>query len=88
MLVLIEDFNSFNKDRYSDITIDEFPTHLVTPQILNHLITNLLKDFKKDTRLRNLAHYDTLTGATNRVLFKDRLEQAIFVANALKNRFL
>ena len=35
---------------------------------------------RTENRLRRLAHYDPLTGLPNRVLFRDRLQQALFRA--------
>jgi diguanylate cyclase (GGDEF)-like protein len=88
VLIFVQDFklntNDKRRDNYADITVDEFPAHLVTPQILSYLIASLLRDFKKDTRLNKLAHYDTLTGATNRVLFNDRLDQALIRSKRFK----
>lgn len=80
ILILSESFDSFDVSGYRHFTLDAFPTHAVTPQILKYLLSTLRRDFRKDVRLKRLAHYDTLTGATNRYLFSDRTKQAIAAA--------
>lgn len=77
ILILSESFNSFDVNGYANLTIDAFSITAVTPQILEYLLATLLRDFRKDMRLKKLAHYDALTGATNRYLFTDRVKQAI-----------
>jgi len=77
ILILSNTFNSFDVSGYANLTIDAFPQHAITPQILEYLLTTLQRDFRKDLRLKKLAHYDALTGATNRYLFTDRVKQAI-----------
>ncbi|MCW9025997.1 MAG: diguanylate cyclase, partial [Thiovulaceae bacterium] len=47
--------------------------------------TNKLEEQK--LLLENLAHYDTLTQIPNRVLFKNRIEQAIIKAERNKDKF-
>ncbi|WP_371194127.1 diguanylate cyclase domain-containing protein [Glaciecola sp. SC05] len=80
ILILSESFDSFDVSGYRHFTLDAFPTDALTPQILKYLLSTLRRDFKKDVRLKRLAHYDTLTGATNRYLFSDRTKQAIAAA--------
>jgi diguanylate cyclase (GGDEF)-like protein/PAS domain S-box-containing protein len=47
---------------------------------------NLLEQLKKNQhRLNHIAHHDSLTGLPNRLLFIDRLEQAILKAKRNKN---
>ena len=45
VLIFVQDFklntNDKRRDNYADITVDEFPAHLVTPQILSYLIASL-----------------------------------------------
>ena len=77
ILILSDSFNSFDVSGYANLTIDAFPVTAVTPQILEYLLLTLRRDFRKDMRLKKLAHYDALTGATNRYLFTDRVKQAI-----------
>nr|WP_136250449.1 GGDEF domain-containing protein [Ningiella ruwaisensis] len=80
ILILSDSFDSFDVSGYRHFTLDAFPTHALTPQILKYLLSTLKRDFKKDIRLKRLAHYDTLTGATNRYLFSDRAKQALAAA--------
>jgi diguanylate cyclase (GGDEF)-like protein len=77
ILILSDAFDSFDVTGYANLTIDAFPVSAVTPQILEYLLLTLRRDFRKDVRLKKLAHYDALTGATNRYLFTDRVKQAI-----------
>lgn len=77
ILILSDSFNSFDVSGYANLTIDAFPVNAITPQILEYLLVTLRRDFRKDMRLKKLAHYDALTGATNRYLFTDRVKQAI-----------
>jgi diguanylate cyclase (GGDEF)-like protein len=77
ILILSDSFNSFDVSGYANLTIDAFPVNAVTPQILEYLLLTLRRDFRKDMRLKKLAHYDALTGATNRYLFTDRVKQSI-----------
>lgn len=77
ILILSESFDSFDVSGYRHATLDAFPMHAITPPILKYLLSTLKRDFRKELRLKRLAHYDTLTGATNRYLFSDRAKQAI-----------
>ncbi|MFC3121212.1 diguanylate cyclase domain-containing protein [Agaribacter flavus] len=77
ILVLSESFDSFDVSGYRNYTVDAFPSHAITPQILKYLLNTLKRDFRKDLHLKRLAHYDALTGACNRYLFSDRAKQAI-----------
>lgn len=80
ILILSESFDSFDVSGYRNFTVDAFPTHALTPQILSYLLSTLRRDFRKDIRLKRLAHFDALTGATNRYLFSDRTKQALAAA--------
>jgi diguanylate cyclase (GGDEF)-like protein len=77
ILILSDSFNSFDVSGYANLTIDAFSVNAITPQILEYLLVTLRRDFRKDMRLKKLAHYDALTGATNRYLFTDRVKQSI-----------
>jgi diguanylate cyclase (GGDEF)-like protein len=87
ILILSESFDSFDVSGYRHATLDAFPMHAITPQILKYLLSTLKRDFRKELRLKRLAHYDTLTGATNRYLFSDRAKQAI-AASKRQNEIL
>jgi diguanylate cyclase (GGDEF)-like protein len=80
ILILTDSFDSFDVSGYRNFTIDAFPSYAITPDILKYLLSTLKRDFRKDVRLKRLAHYDALTGATNRYLFSDRTKQAIAAA--------
>jgi len=47
------------------------------------IVSDISERKAREERLRHLAHHDALTGLPNRVLFDDRLEQA--VKNAVRN---
>lgn len=84
ILVLTKTFDVFNDENYLALTLDSFPKQSITPQILNHIILSLHRDFEKNNLLKQLAHFDELTNATNRHLFNDRLKQALFRAKRYK----
>lgn len=84
ILVLTKNFESTNLSKFTDLTIDAFPTDEVTPQFVEHFLKTLARDYIKDNRLKKLAHFDSLTKATNRRLFEDRLKQALLRAKRAK----
>jgi diguanylate cyclase (GGDEF)-like protein/PAS domain S-box-containing protein len=47
------------------------------PSVFVAVTTSIGKRLEEQKRLQNLAHYDVLTGLPNRMLFNERLEQAI-----------
>ncbi len=61
----------------ADFALDCVPADLLSPSILKLTVNSLLRDFQKDQKLRELAHFDELTKAANRRLFSDRLKQAL-----------
>lgn len=77
VLVITNDFNGFNPPKHSKLTIDTIPLPAITIGLLEHAIKSVIQDFRLNQKLTNLAHYDSLTGAANRLLFKDRLTQAL-----------
>ena len=77
VLVLTDSFESVKKPAKLKLTLDNLPMQVVTINILEHSINSLLKDFLFTEKLTKLAHFDTLTGAANRLLFEDRLNQGI-----------
>jgi len=68
----------------SEFTVDLVPRDLLSPSIIKLMVNSLFRDYKKDRRLRALAHFDNLTGAANRHLFSDRLEQTLANAKRYK----
>jgi diguanylate cyclase (GGDEF)-like protein/PAS domain S-box-containing protein len=56
--------------------------------IINHIgiFGDISERKQAEYRIQQLAHYDVLTGLPNRVLFNDRLEQAIIHAQRNKSR--
>ena len=84
ILVLTKSFDSIDITKYSDFTIDAFPVDGVTPQVLEHLLKALIRDYTKDIGLKTLAHIDSLTKTTTRHLFNDRLKQALLSAKRSK----
>ena len=73
--LLIKYFIS-EKDKHANERLEKEHNALV-------LRTEELK--RANSKLKNLAHYDTLTGLPNRALFNDRLAQAIEKAKRHKN---
>lgn len=84
VLVITNEFNGFNLPKHSKITIDTIPLPAITIGLLEHAIKSVIQDFRLNQKLTNLAHYDPLTGAANRLLFKDRLTQALKLAKRNK----
>ncbi|WP_188108629.1 EAL domain-containing protein [Sulfurimonas lithotrophica] len=69
-------------------TTTEFNTLLIALNSMADKIQNRTNKLEEQKLLlENLAHYDTLTQIPNRVLFKDRIEQAIAKAKRHKNKF-
>lgn len=77
ILLLTEDFSVFKRPKKNDFTIDTIPIPAVTINLLEHCIISLLKDYMLTSKLKKLALHDHLTGAANRHLFEDRLNEAI-----------
>lgn len=71
-------------------TMNYFPRYgegLKSNQVIGfYVLGNDITEFNKTAnRLTHLANYDSLTGLPKRVLFKERLEQAVQVARAEKS---
>ncbi|QBG35490.1 GGDEF domain-containing protein [Litorilituus sediminis] len=77
ILVITNEFDGFNLPKHSKLTIDTIPLPAITIRLLEHGIKSVMQDFRLNQKLTNLAHYDPLTGAANRLLFKDRLTQTL-----------
>lgn len=56
--------------------------------VINHLaiFTDISERKMAQERIQQLAHYDVLTGLPNRILFNDRLEQAMISAQRNRSR--
>lgn len=77
-LVLTEGFKGEpDIDGIDDVTIDTYAIEALSPILLRHQLVALERDYNKDKKLKKMAHYDELTGATNRHLFNDRVKQSI-----------
>lgn len=77
ILVITKEFSGFNTPKNSKSTIDTLPLPALTIDLFEHSIKSVIRDFKLNQKLTNLALYDPLTGAANRLLFQDRLKQAL-----------
>lgn len=53
-------------------------------RILANLLADALVKVEAEKEINYMAYYDALTGLPNRILFKNRLEQAIHLANVTK----
>lgn len=77
ILILTESFNDPQINNISNSTIDTLTKHSLTILLLQHAIQSIMRDFQLTQKLKKLALFDALTGAANRYLFEDRLNQAI-----------
>lgn len=77
ILILTESFNDPQINNISNSTIDTLNKHSLTILLLQHAIQSIIRDFELTKKLKKLALFDALTGAANRYLFEDRLNQAI-----------
>ncbi len=59
----------------------------ITPQLLERSLRYALERKQSELHLSRLAHYDPLTDIPNRILFRDRLEHAIQLADRDKSGF-
>lgn len=55
-------------------------THIKVLKILTNLLANGIVKIKTEEEIKVMAYYDQLTGLPNRILFMDRLNQAIHLA--------
>ena len=84
ILVVTKEFGGFSIPKNSKLTIDTLPLPAITIGLFEHGIKAVIQDFRLNQKLTNLAHYDSLTGAANRLLFRDRLSQALKAAKRNK----
>lgn len=77
VLVLTNSFNSIKNAQHLELTFDTLPIQIITINLLEHAINSLMKDFALTKKLTNLAHFDPLTGAANRLLFEDRFTESL-----------
>tara|TARA_R110001583_G_scaffold3739_4_gene22943 strand:+ start:3547 stop:4455 length:909 start_codon:yes stop_codon:yes gene_type:complete len=79
-------------DTYTDTTnrsdtftiIDTIVKPILSIHSLEYAIRSLLKDHKITQKLKQLAHFDALTGAANRYLFDDRMTEIL--KNSKRNK--
>ncbi|WP_028868198.1 GGDEF domain-containing protein [Psychromonas arctica] len=87
-LLLVTDSYADNNDRKDAFTIiDTIVKESLSIYSLRHAIRSLLKDYKLTKRLQRLAHYDALTGAANRYLFDDRMNETLKKSKRNKESF-
>jgi len=77
ILLLTESFEQYKKPAKLNLNIDSLPLQIITFNLIEHAVSSLLRDFSQTTKLTKLAHYDPLTGAANRLLFEDRLNEGL-----------
>lgn len=90
---IVEVANKISNGDYSARIVEknntsEFNTLIsVINEMVEKIQTRTDKLEEQKLLLNNLAHYDTLTDVPNRLLFKDRLEQAMIKADRNKKQF-
>lgn len=85
ILIMTKEFTNLNIPKSSRLTIDSLPLPATTIGLLEHSIRAVVHDFRMNQKLTKLAHYDALTGAANRLLFNDRLAQALKTSKRSKH---
>ena len=65
----------------------DYITKPVNWSVLRQRVKRLLYTAQAEKKIRHLAYHDTLTGLPNRLLFMDRLDQAISRAQRIDERF-
>ncbi len=75
------EYRSVINNKFS--VIDSIVRSNLSLNLLEHTVYSLINDFLMTQKLKKLAHYDALTGAANRYLFQDRLEQVFIGAKRI-----
>ncbi len=87
LLLVTESYTENNEHKDAFTIIDTIVKENLSIYSLRHATRSLLKDYKLTKRLQRLAHYDALTGAANRYLFDDRMNETIKKSKRYKEPF-
>jgi len=74
-------------DRAFEVGACDYITKPFNYSVLRHRISRMLYAADADRKIRHMAYHDALTGLPNRMLFMDRIDQAISRAQREKGRF-
>ena len=87
LLLVTESYTENNEHKDAFTIVDTIVKENLSIYSLRHATRSLLKDYKLTKRLQRLAHYDALTGAANRYLFDDRMNETIKKSKRYKEPF-
>lgn len=83
ILLLTDELEYRNVTNNKFSVIDSIVRSNLSLNLIEHVVLSLVNDFFMTQKLKKLAHYDALTGAANRNLFQDRLEQTFIGAKRI-----